>query len=49
MYWLKVRGGIDRKNVIPYGAIRNDVEEMKKRKFVKTNCIRYLSQDMQML
>lgn len=31
MYWLKVRGGIDRKNVIPYGAIRNDVEEMKKK------------------
>lgn len=31
MYWLKVWGGIDRENVIPYGTIRNDAEEIHKR------------------
>lgn len=31
MYWLKVWGGIDSENVIPYGTIRSDVEEIHKR------------------
>ena len=31
MYWLKVWGGIDSENVIPYGTIRSDAEEIHKR------------------
>lgn len=31
MYWLKVWGGIDSENVIPYGTIRSDEEEVHKR------------------
>ena len=31
MYWLKVWGGIDSENVIPYGTIRSDVEEIHQR------------------
>ena len=29
MYWLKVRGGIDSENVIPYGTIRSNASEMR--------------------
>ncbi len=32
MYWLKVWGGIDSENVIPYGSIRYDALEIQKRK-----------------
>lgn len=31
MYWLKVWGGIDSENVIPYGTIRSDTSEIHKR------------------
>ena len=31
MYWLKVWGEIDSENVIPYGTIRSDAEEIHKR------------------
>lgn len=31
MYWLKVWGGIDSENVIPYGTIRSDASEIHKR------------------
>lgn len=31
MYWLKVWGEIDSENVIPYGSIRSDAEEIHKR------------------
>ena len=31
MYWLKILGGIDSENVIPYGTIRSDAEELHKR------------------
>lgn len=31
MYWLKVLGGIDSENVIPYGTIRSDTSEIHKR------------------
>ena len=31
MYWLKVWGGIDSENVIPYGTIRSDASEINKR------------------
>lgn len=31
MYWLKVWGGIDSENVIPYGSIRYDALEIHKR------------------
>lgn len=31
MYWLKIWGGIDSENVIPYGTIRSDAEEIHKR------------------
>lgn len=31
MYWLKVWGGIDSENVIPYGTICSDEEEVHKR------------------
>lgn len=31
MYWLKVWGGIDSENVIPYGTIRCDASEIHKR------------------
>lgn len=31
MYWLKVWGGIDSENVIPYGTIRSDAKEVHKR------------------
>ena len=31
MYWFKVWGGIDSENVIPYGTIRSDEEEVHKR------------------
>lgn len=31
MYWLKVWGGIDSENVIPYGTIRSDTSEINKR------------------
>ena len=31
MYWLKVCGGIDSENVIPYGTIRSDTSEIHKR------------------
>ena len=31
MYWLKVWGGIDSENVIPYGTIRSESSEMHKR------------------
>lgn len=31
MYWLKVWGGIDSENVIPYGTIRSDEDEVHKR------------------
>lgn len=31
MYWMKVRGEIDSENVIPYGTIRKDTEEIRKR------------------
>lgn len=31
MYWLKVRGGIDSDNVIPYGTIRSDASEIRKK------------------
>ena len=31
LYWLKVWGGIDSENVIPYGTIRSDTSEIHKR------------------
>ena len=31
MYWLKVWGGIDSETVIPYGAIRSDASEIRKK------------------
>lgn len=31
MYWLKIWGEIDSENVIPYGTIRSDAEELHKR------------------
>lgn len=31
MYWLKVRGGIDSENVIPYGTVRSDDSEIRKK------------------
>lgn len=31
MYWLKVWGGIDSENVIPYGTIRSDASEVHKK------------------
>ena len=31
MYWLEILGGIDSENVIPYGTIRSDAEELHKR------------------
>ena len=31
MYWLKVRGGIDSENVIPYGTVRSDDSELRKK------------------
>ena len=37
MYWLKVWGGIDSENVIPYGTIRSDTSEIHKREVHEAN------------